>query len=825
MSEHAGLSGTIASDAELIAAARAGDTQAFGTLYERHGDAARNVARQYSRTPADADDITADAFARVLAVLQSGGGPDEAFRAYLFTVVRRLAHAVAQGAQRVQVTDDVATFETAFGPAGSVEEPALEGFERTVVARAFDALPERWQAVLWYTEVEGLSAAQVAPLLGLSANGVAALTYRAREGLRQGYLQQHLQSAATEQCSALAEKLGSYVRGGLSARDTRAVDAHLDGCVECQQLVTELRDVNHGMRAVVAPLVLGVAALGGFAPWQLGFGGALAGTVGAAPQGAAAGGTGGAVGAPHGGPDGLSDDVAGASDDRGAAGALPGGGPTGAGVSGAGGIAGVVASAPVGTLVTAAAVLVGVLAVSVAAALGVFRTDPDPVTVAAPAVEADEEPGGGDVRAPRQRELERELGRPEPASDDLPAGPPGEGGSGDDDRGADDDSDAGDEDDDSDEGDDPDADDDAVDDDEGSDGDDADDGTEDDDPADRDDGPGDEDDGTGQDDDSGDDDSGSPDDGDDEVEDGAPTLGLSPDVAGPLSLVRGEADGTAADVEILNSGTGPATDLVATVTLPDQLVFAVDPAGGAAAGARTSAALASGTTSWACEPAGGLRTMMCRLTELPAGAGAPIPLRLVVDEAARETDDAAITIELAAAEAASTELALPVEIVSALGLRVVDQPVTLPPWDDWAAQEPEYQPSDDEALVAVATVLNRGSMPLEGVALELIVPGWGFSNDIAADGWNICGHFDPDDLDYDPDTQTMRCLVRPGGGVPAAAGGTPGELMFSGVFRLWDGVEIQDITVRVRTVTLDGNGNVIDLGPIAAEGTVTLVRG
>jgi DNA-directed RNA polymerase specialized sigma24 family protein len=45
-----------------------------------------------------------------------------------------------------------------------------------------DPLPERWQAVLWHTEIEGSRPAEVASLLGLTANGVAALGYRAREG-------------------------------------------------------------------------------------------------------------------------------------------------------------------------------------------------------------------------------------------------------------------------------------------------------------------------------------------------------------------------------------------------------------------------------------------------------------------------------------------------------------------------------------------------------------------------------------------------------------------------------------------------------------------
>ena len=146
--------------------------------------------------------------------------------------------------------------------AGTAEDPALAGFERGVVARAFHSLPERWQAVLWHTEVEGLSPAEIAPILGLTANGVAALAYRAREGLRQAYLQQHLQDPLDEGCRAVAGKLGSYVRGGLGTRETAQVEAHLEDCGTCRGLVLELGDVNHGMRAVIAPLVLGLVGLG-----------------------------------------------------------------------------------------------------------------------------------------------------------------------------------------------------------------------------------------------------------------------------------------------------------------------------------------------------------------------------------------------------------------------------------------------------------------------------------------------------------------------------------------------------------------------------------
>ncbi|WP_046529939.1 sigma-70 family RNA polymerase sigma factor [Cellulomonas sp. FA1] len=286
------VDGVIEDDAALLRATRAGDAQAFGHLYERHAGAALVVARQYTDGPADAEDVVADAFANVHRALLRGGGPEVAFRAYLFTVVRRVAAVHRTAGRRTQPTDDVATLETASTPVEAAEEPTLAGFERGVVARAFRSLPERWQAVLWHSEVEGLTPAQIAPLLGLTANSAAALAYRAREGLRQAYLQMHLQDPLDDGCRGASGKLGAYVRGGLGARDTRTVEQHLDACGECRALVLELGDVNHGMRAVVAPLVLGLLGLGALAhPFPVG--GGLAAGAAALGQGAGAGATGG----------------------------------------------------------------------------------------------------------------------------------------------------------------------------------------------------------------------------------------------------------------------------------------------------------------------------------------------------------------------------------------------------------------------------------------------------------------------------------------------------------------------------------------------------
>ncbi len=242
------------SDAELIAGARQGDSDAFGELYRRHVESATAAARALARSHSDADDLTSEAFARVLRALQRGGGPEVSFRPYVVTTVRNVFYDKVRR-NREEPSDDMSDVVNValLAAADNHEDGAL-------AAAAFATLPERWQMVLWHTEVEGRSVAEIAPLLGVAPNAVAALAYRAREGLRQAYLQAHLRDQTAAECRECATSLGAYVRDGLSARDRRRVDAHLDGCESCTALVAEVTDTNNTLRAALIPALIGVSS-------------------------------------------------------------------------------------------------------------------------------------------------------------------------------------------------------------------------------------------------------------------------------------------------------------------------------------------------------------------------------------------------------------------------------------------------------------------------------------------------------------------------------------------------------------------------------------
>ncbi|SEJ32598.1 RNA polymerase sigma factor, sigma-70 family [Arthrobacter sp. yr096] len=232
------------SDTGRVERVRSGDKAAFETLFERHRSMARHVAEGQTDNSADVDDVVADAFASVFESLAAGKGPDTCFRAYLLTTVRRIAHKVNRSGSRTRPTDDPFVLDSP----EVHHDPVMTRFESAAVAQAFKALPERWRAVLWYVDIEGMKPAAASKMLGLSANGVSSLALRARERLRQVYLQQHVSESVSADCREYSSQLGAYARKGLRKRSRERVRLHLEKCTRCTARLLDLTDVQSPMR-------------------------------------------------------------------------------------------------------------------------------------------------------------------------------------------------------------------------------------------------------------------------------------------------------------------------------------------------------------------------------------------------------------------------------------------------------------------------------------------------------------------------------------------------------------------------------------------------
>lgn len=264
--------GSVQSDSELLKRSREGDSAAFGALWERHRLAGIVAARGIAPT-LDPDDLVSGAYLKIFELVRDGRGPTGAFRPYLYRVISSLAADAYRSSEfSTSQLDEVPDLTEA----GPWEDGA---FDLNAAARAFESLPERWQSVLWYAEVEGLAPRQIAPLLGLSPNGVSALTARAKEGLQSAWVETHIDMQLNDEaCRSTREQLQRYQLGKLTARRTREVSAHLESCDACAAAAAEFSTLNKQLALVLATLLVGGAATGGLLK-SLGFLGAGAAAV------------------------------------------------------------------------------------------------------------------------------------------------------------------------------------------------------------------------------------------------------------------------------------------------------------------------------------------------------------------------------------------------------------------------------------------------------------------------------------------------------------------------------------------------------------------
>jgi RNA polymerase sigma factor (sigma-70 family) len=303
------------SDADLIGRMRAGDDDAYEELYRRHSGAVRRYAGTCCRDGHTADDLTAEVFARMLQAVRRGSGPEHAVRAYLLTTVRRVAAGWTKSAKREQLVDDFALFADQASRSSQVADDdtlelgadvrAMHEAEQSMAMQAFRSLPERWQAVLWHTEVENESPSEVATLFGLDANGTRVLAKRAREGLKEAYLQAHVSATLvqSEECSRYADRLGAYARGSLRTRAERGLRKHLEECAKCRLAAGQIKEVASGIPAVVPIAVIGWFGAAGYAKALVlvGGGAGAAAAAGGAGAAAAASGSAGSSGGAAGG--------------------------------------------------------------------------------------------------------------------------------------------------------------------------------------------------------------------------------------------------------------------------------------------------------------------------------------------------------------------------------------------------------------------------------------------------------------------------------------------------------------------------------------------
>ena len=145
-----------------------------------HLDAAYNLARWLSRSPADADDIVQDAMLRAFRAFDGFRGGDA--KAWLLAIVRNCWLSAGRATRRrghTSLEDDMADA----GP--NPEESAIQSGHRRRLEAMIARLPDDFREVLILREMEDMSYREIADITGSPIGTVMSRLARARTMLRE----------------------------------------------------------------------------------------------------------------------------------------------------------------------------------------------------------------------------------------------------------------------------------------------------------------------------------------------------------------------------------------------------------------------------------------------------------------------------------------------------------------------------------------------------------------------------------------------------------------------------------------------------------------
>jgi RNA polymerase sigma-70 factor (ECF subfamily) len=167
----------------LVLRAKTGDTEAFGTLYDRYLDLVyRYIYLRVGSHPL-AEDLTSETFLRALRRIADFTWQGRDFGAWLVTIARNLVtDHFKSGRYRLEVTTaDV--FETPLDGPHIPENAVVTAMVNDRVLRAVRALRPEQQECVVLRFLHGMSLAETALIMGKKSGAIKALQFRAVRAL------------------------------------------------------------------------------------------------------------------------------------------------------------------------------------------------------------------------------------------------------------------------------------------------------------------------------------------------------------------------------------------------------------------------------------------------------------------------------------------------------------------------------------------------------------------------------------------------------------------------------------------------------------------
>ena len=238
-------------DVELLESARGGDARSLETLLERHQAQVYRFGMKMCRDPEDARDVLQDTLLAMARNVRDFRGASS-ISTWLYTIARSFCIKKRRRSkfapERERSLDSEAAPEAArlADPAVGADE-ALAGKE---VERALEegirALEPIYREVLLLRDVEGLTAPEVAEVLGVSVAAVKSRLHRARLSVRAHVapilgVPSEPGAALPGTCPDVLTLFSQHLEDEISADVCAEMERHVEACARCRGACDSLK--------------------------------------------------------------------------------------------------------------------------------------------------------------------------------------------------------------------------------------------------------------------------------------------------------------------------------------------------------------------------------------------------------------------------------------------------------------------------------------------------------------------------------------------------------------------------------------------------------
>jgi RNA polymerase sigma-70 factor, ECF subfamily len=196
------------SEAMLVQRAQQGEADAFATLFQVHRSRVYAVCLRMTNNPADADDLTQEAFIQAFRKLATFRG-ESALSTWLHRVAvnTALMHFRRQALAKATL-EAPADHESGRREPGCQDDRLHHSLDRIALTRALEALPSGYRTIFELHEIGGYGHREIAKLLRCSVGNSKSQLHKAKQRIRECLISRrpfarHVRRSMKEQATAI----------------------------------------------------------------------------------------------------------------------------------------------------------------------------------------------------------------------------------------------------------------------------------------------------------------------------------------------------------------------------------------------------------------------------------------------------------------------------------------------------------------------------------------------------------------------------------------------------------------------------------------------